>query len=369
MRFRILVPVLLALLCSVSPVAAAPTYSGEQTLWKDTVWKGEVLVDGVLTVAPGVTLTIRPGTLVRFTFRDTNGDGIGENEIFIQGILRAVGSDEAPIRFTSAAPHPVPGAWGAINMMMSEEENVLAHSIVEYGYRGFHAHFARAAIRDSDFRRNLRGLQFQESTVSVARCRIEDNLNGLQFRDSTVSLRDSVVTGSYWGVRGVYNELMLSNCRIENNLINGVNMRDSTLNVSDSLISGNRRGLYVQRTKLTVENSLLTDNSEHGLYLEDAEGVVRGNRIGGNGRTGIRALGFSGEIVGNDLSGNGEYSLQNDGPAAIAALGNWWGTADAARIAALIRDDWDRPGIGPVNAVAPLNEAPAELPEKRTGGI
>ena len=205
--------------------------------------------------------------------------------------------------------------------------------------------------------------------MSVARCRIEDNLNGLQFRDSTVSLRDSVVTGSYWGVRGVYNELMLSNCRIENNLINGVNMRDSTLNVSDSLISGNRRGLYVQRTKLTVENSLLTDNSEHGLYLEDAEGVVRGNRIGGNGRTGIRALGFSGEIVGNDLSGNGEYSLQNDGPAAIAALGNWWGTADAARIAALIRDDWDRPGIGPVNAVAPLNEAPAELPEKRTGGI
>jgi len=362
MKPRALMLALLAILCTVSPVTAALTYSGEQTLWKDAVWEGEVLIDGVLTVAPGVTLAIRPGTVVRFTFRDTNGDGIGENEIFIQGILKAAGSAGAPIRFTVAG-EPRPGAWGAINTMMSEEENVLAHCIVEYGYRGFHAHFARAAIRDSVFRRNLRGLQFQESTVSMERSRIEDNLNGIQFRDSTVQLSDSIITGSYWGLRGVYNELTLKNCRIENNLINGVNLRDSTLNVTGSRISGNRKGLYLQRSRVTVEDSLLTDNSEHGLYLEDSKGVVRGNRIGGNGRAGIRILGFSGEIVGNALAENGEYALQNNGAGVVKAPSNWWGTAEVEQIAALIRDNRDRPEAGPVDAAAPLHEEPSGLPE------
>ncbi len=363
MRHRTLILALLAILCTVSPVAAALTYSGEQTIWQDTVWEGEVLIDGVLTVAPGATLAIRPGTLVRFTFRDTNGDGIGENEMFIQGILKAVGSVDAPIRF-SAAGEARPGAWGALNMMMAEEENVLAHCIIEYGYRGFHAHFARAVIRDSAFRHNLRGLQFQESTVNMERCRIEDNINGIQFRDSRVQLRDSVITGSYWGLRGVYNELTMQNCRIEDNLINGVNLRDSTLNVSDSRISGNRKGLYLQRSKLTVENSLLTDNSEHGLYLEDSEGVVRGNRISGNGRAGIRTLGFTGEVVGNALAENGEYALQNDGATVIAAPGNWWGTVGTENLSALIRDVRDRPGTGPVNALEPLNGEPTGLPIK-----
>ena len=54
-------------------------YRGEQTLWQDTVWDGEVLIDGILTVAPGVTLEIRPGSTVRFTRNDSNGDDIGEH--------------------------------------------------------------------------------------------------------------------------------------------------------------------------------------------------------------------------------------------------------------------------------------------------
>ena len=238
MKAVVLMFCLYAALATVSPVAAALTYSGEQTIWQDTIWEGEILIDGVLTVAPDVTLSIRPGTIVRFTFRDTNGDGIGENEMFIQGAFKVNGTVSEPVRFT-AAGKPRPGVWGAINLM-SEEENLLAHSIVEYGYRGFHAHFAKAAIRDSVFRYNLRGLQFQESTVSLNNSLIVNNLNGLQFRDSKVNLSDVDIIGSYWGLRGVYNELTMKNCRIEGNLINGVNLRDSNLTVFKSRIAGNK---------------------------------------------------------------------------------------------------------------------------------
>lgn len=361
MRPIVLMLCLFAILASVSPVAAKMTYTGDQTLWQDTTWEGEIVVDGVLTVAPGVTLSISPGTLVRFTFRDTNDDGVGENEIFIQGILKAIGSVEAPIRFT-AADELRPGAWGAINMMMSEEENVLAYSIVEYGYRGYHAHFASAVIRNSVFRHNLRGLQFQESTVSLKNSRIVDNRNGIQFRNSKVSLNDVDISGSYWGMRGVYNELTMKNSRIEGNLINGVNLRDSILNITASHITDNRKGLYLQRSKVTLEDSLLKNNSEHGLYLEDSEGVILGNRISSNGRAGIRILGFTGGIKGNSLAGNGEYALQNDGLADIDASGNWWGTVDMEDISTLIRDSRDRPETGAVNVIAPLDREPFFLP-------
>jgi len=359
MRPVALMSFLLAVLATVSPAAADLTYSGEQTIWQDTIWEGEILINGVLTVAPDVTLSIRPGTLVRFTFRDTNGDGVGENEMFIQGALKANGTVSEPVRFT-AAGKPRSGAWGAINMM-SENENLLAHVIVEYGYRGFHAHFAKAVIRDSVFRYNLRGLQFQESTVSLKNSRIVDNLNGVQFRDSKVSLSDVDIIGSYWGLRGVYNELTMKNCRIEGNLINGVNLRDSSLTVSTSQITGNRKGLYLQRSKILVENSLLVDNSEHGMYLEDSEGVVQGNQISGNGRAGLRILGFTGEIRGNTLTGNGEYALQNDGLGDVDATGNWWGTMDMKTISTMVRDKHDRPVTGGVNVAAPLLEKPSGL--------
>ena len=359
MMLRLVFLTLLVLLSASPRLSLALTYSGEQSILQDTIWQDEVLIDGVLTVAPGVTLEIRPGTTVRFTFRDSNGDGIGENEIFSQGILKAIGTKEKPILFTSAMENPQPGAWGAVNMLMSEAENNLQYAIFEYGYRGFHAHFAKAAISDSIFRRNLRGLQFQESTVTIDRCQIKDNLNGMQFRDSVVLLRDSVVSGSYWGIRGVYNELTLSGCRIENNRINGVNLRDSSLQASDNHIVGNRKGLYLQRSQVNLYGNSFIDNSEHGLYLEESSGAVNANQISGNGRAGLRALNFRGEITGNVIISNGEYALQNDGKDGLNVSGNWWGTADVDQIAALIRDKRDRPGLGPVDASGPLKNEPA----------
>jgi parallel beta-helix repeat protein len=346
------------LLASFAPARGeALRYAGESTLWQDTAWEGEVLIDGILTVAPEVTLEIRPGTVVRFTRFDSNGDGIGEHEIFIQGRLRAVGTAEAPIRFASAEPQPSAGDWGAINMMASEADNLLEHCVVEHAYRGFHAHFAKAVLRDCQFRRNVRGVQFQESTVAIEACRIGDNINGIQFRDSTVALARSDVTGNYWGVRCVQSEFILSDCRVEGNLVNGVNLRDSALRASGNRIAGNRKGLYLQRSRGTVEGNLLLDNSEHGIFLEESEVEVRRNRLGGNGRAGVKCLGGRIRLRENHLAGNGEYALINDGPGAVDARGNWWGTADAGRIAAAVRDGADRAGLGPVDAGEPLTTA------------
>lgn len=364
---RSLLSLLLVAMASVS-LAGDFHYQGEQTLFQDTVWQGEVLIDGILTVPPGVTLEIRPGTVVRFTPFDSNGDGIGEHEIFLQGSLQALGSAEAPIVFTAAGDDPRPGSWGAINIMASEEGNLLVHCRVEYAYRGFHAHFSRAEIRDCEFTRNVRALQFQESTLTIERCRVAGNLNGLQFRDSVVVLADSVVADNYWGVRGVYSQVELRGCQITGNLVNGANLRASQGVVAGNVFAGNRKGLYLQQVQqMRVEENLLADNSEHGIFLELSEALVHRNRISGNGRAGIRWLDAQGSLRGNDLAGNGGYALINDGATPVDARENWWGSTEEGEIAALVRDAADRPEVGPVDAAAPLAQAPVLPAFRQTG--
>jgi len=337
-------------------------YQGEQTLWQDTVWSGEVVIDGILTVAPEVRLEIRPGTTVRFTFYDSNGDGLGEHELFIQGRLLAEGRKDSPVRFTSAENDPRPGAWGAINMMASEEDSLFRHCVVEYAYRGFHAHFGRAVVEDSLFRRNLRAFQFQDSTVRVSRCRIEDNFNGLQFRDATVSLNDNRILRGQWAIRCVYSDLTLTDNRIEGNRMNGVSLRDSTLTARDNLVTGNRKGVYLQRSQGTLSGNRIERNSEHGTFFEDSQVVLKGNKISGNGRAGVRWLNSGGEISGNDLASNGEYALVNDGRDDLRLGSNWWGDRTEEYIDQKIRDGKDRPGKGLVLRTGVLAESPFSEP-------
>jgi parallel beta-helix repeat protein len=352
---RLLLAIALTLVVTV-PAVAETVYRGEQTLWQDTVWDGEVLIDGILTVAPEVTLEVRPGSVVRFTRNDSNGDEIGEHELFIQGVFLALGTAEKPILFTSAEDNPKQADWGAINMMASTSENALEHCLVEYAYRGFHAHFADARLKHSAFQYNRRGAQFQESTVSIENCRFIDNFNGVQFRNSTVLLRNSHISGSYWGLRGVYTVLEMSGCLVENNLVNGVNLRDSEVVFKDNQVRNNRRGLYLQRSQGDVTANSITDNREHGIFLEESNGDIKRNLISGNGRSGFRVIDSEVKIADNNIVGNDEYGLINDGTQDIRLAGNWWGTADATALAMLIRDGKDRPGFGLVHLKKPLNK-------------
>jgi hypothetical protein len=359
---RLFLLIVLSLSLAAFASAEPLRYQGEQTLWQDTVWDGEVVIDGILTVAPGVTLEIRPGSTVRFTRFDSNGDGIGEHELFCQGTLRAVGSLDHPIRFTSAEPSPRRGDWGALNMMTSEADNLLEHCVIEQAYRGFHAHFAQATLRDCLLRDNVRGAQFQESRVVIERCQLLDNSNGLQFRDSEVELSDSHIARNHWGVRCVYSTLTMRGCLVEENLINGVNAREGTLMVADSRIVGNRRGLYLQNSQAIVAGNDLSGNSEHGIFLEQGNADVHDNRIAGNGRAGVRWLNAAGQLRNNALTGNGEYALINDGADPVDARTNWWGNTVPEVVAAAVRDGRDRAGLGLVDADDPLQQPVPGVP-------
>ncbi|GAB4166855.1 MAG: hypothetical protein Kow00100_06070 [Geothermobacteraceae bacterium] len=355
---RNLLLLLLTLLAWSEFASAAVVYQGEQTLWQDTVWQGEVVIDGILTVAPEARLEIRPGTRVLFRFVDSNNDGLGESDLFVQGRLLALGTADAPIHFASELPDQRPGLWGAVNVMGSDQSNRLQYCLIEGASIAFHSHFGRAELDHCLFRANLRALMFQDSTVTLAFSRIENNRNGLQFRDATVLLRNSIVRDGFWAVRGTYSQVEMVGCLVENNRVNGVNLRDSTLTARGNMIRGNRSGFYVQGGQAELTGNHILDNSEHGTLLEQAQVQVHRNRLRGNGRSAVRWIDSTGDLAENDLAGNGEYALINDGGTDLVVGANWWGGSDPDLTRRLVRDQADRAGRGAVTFAAPLHHAP-----------
>jgi hypothetical protein len=60
-------------------------------------------IEGNLTVLPGDTLTIQPGTTVKVD---------GDYHFTIQGVIQSLGTSAKPITITTTDPNPVPGEWG-----------------------------------------------------------------------------------------------------------------------------------------------------------------------------------------------------------------------------------------------------------------
>jgi outer membrane protein assembly factor BamB len=206
MKFR---PVLLCLLtaichltgCSVAapPVAAVSRYQGE-VLNVDTVWSGQVLIDGSVKVARDATLTIRPGTEIAFVRRDRDGDGLGDGTLIVEGRLLAAGTRAAPIVFRSAAADPQPGDWLELRVDFSREVQLRYCEIRDSAYT-LHAHFTRGTIEDCTIRGNFDGCRLGQATFTFRHNLIEHNRGkGINFRNSQVTIADNIIRHNDAGI-------------------------------------------------------------------------------------------------------------------------------------------------------------------------
>lgn len=343
-------------------------YRGESFIGRDESWEGRVLIDGTVMVAPGVVLTIRPGTQVRFVFRDSNGDGVGESELFIQGRISAVGERDRPILFT-AAGRQGPGRWGAINIMGSDvEENLFTWCRIESSYRGLHSHFSTFRVEHCSFRDNYRGLQFQESKAVIIGAAIFANSSGLRFRDSRVVIEETRIAGNTLGLQALRSQVSLSSSFVEDNFLAGIHLREAEGVVSGCRIAGNSPGLRASRGRLRMEGNVVEGNGYGGIQLRDADAVFTGNRFAGNAGNGFSIDSVAVSLENNAFSGNLRFALENNSPAAVKAPRNYWGSA--AGVAARIYDGRDDPSIGKVLFDPVLAEPPAlVLPDFQPPGV
>lgn len=171
--------VLLLTLLAGTGLAAEPLRLDKAYITQDTTWSGTVILHGQNVVRRGVTLTITPGTVVKFDWVDDNGDDIGDGELTVEGRLLAVGTVDRPILFTSAQPQPKPKDWTFVQISVSKDSRV-EHCIFEYAFSGLQVHYSSAVIRESLFRNNFEGIRFSTTDIIIEHNDILNNYYGVR---------------------------------------------------------------------------------------------------------------------------------------------------------------------------------------------
>jgi len=166
----------------------------------DSVWSGAVTIVGQVVVKKGVTLTILPGTTVRFAWLDEDGNGIGDGELNVEGRLVARGTREQPITFTSAREQPAPKDWTYV-MISTSRESIVEQCLFEYAFTGLQVHLSSVRVRNNRFRRNFEALRFSTSEIVVERNEITDNTYGVRYesRGSSGSITGNTISGNEFG--------------------------------------------------------------------------------------------------------------------------------------------------------------------------
>lgn len=351
---------------------------GNEVFRGDTVWQGRIEVVGTIRVPEGSRLIIAPGTIVEFVRRDSNGDGIGENGLLIQGSIIAKGTKEQPVIFRSAEQQRAAGDWDAINIMNSaSSQNLIEFCRIEDAYRALHFHFSTVAVQNSVISGNLRAIQFQESLVDLRGNSIIGNTSGVQGRDSDITLEENLIADNYVGANFFRTNLIARNNRFVANWREGLRVREGVTTVRSNLFDGNRFGLMLAdlsygeyagnvvsgnlETGISVKNSdnlelagnAILLNGVTGLNIQESRFLVSRNLIADNGERGIGVQAFDGVIRENNLAANGRYAIDLDGSQDLAAPSNWWGGDDRETV---IRDKHDDPARGRCRADAPLSE-------------
>jgi len=305
---------------------SAERFYRDAFLTEDTVWSGEVVVEGSLTVAPQTTLTLEPGTVVRFR-RTAPGEGAGPL-LLVQGRLVARGSSEAPVRFTSIFADPQAGEWQGIIFLASEKKNLLEQCRVEGAAAGIDASFSTVTLRQVSFAACGTGARFQDSIVTVSGGGASGCAVGMDLVESESDVRDVAVRGNRLGMAVHGGSLLLEGARFEGNTETALTAAASRLSIVGDLFQANGSGIVLRDCEGKVTAARIVENRDVGIHLVRSRVRVFGNEIAANGAIGLRVEDGRGIAWGNAFSGNGRYDIDNAGGEDFRAVANWWGDAE-----------------------------------------
>jgi parallel beta-helix repeat protein len=245
-------------------------------------------VIGVLFVNPGLTLTIPAGVTLRF-----HSDAF----LVVDGTLLVQGTSGNPVAFTSGRTVPARGDWSTI-LFRAGTGSVIDYARIDYTLTGVNISGAPATVRNS--------------TIG-------------NFQNNGIYVSGTASSGSLIQNNAIDNQFDIGNC---------ITITGSSPQVTGNTGTNCDRGLYAtgSTTSAVSGNNIFTGNN-YGVYAF------------GDGAIGTRPV-----ITGNQIFGNGDYDYYVTGfgsggsGVTLNATSNWWGTVDAAAIAAKINDFSDMIG-------------------------
>jgi len=137
-------------------------------LKQDTTWSGTVYIDCNYIIPEGVTLTVEPGTRIKFKY-DRNYKTFNRGGLIIEGgTVIAKGTPNGQIWFTSSADKPINGDWNGITINNSSD-SIFDYVIVEYGEMGIEQFDSSVSVTNSIIRwSNAEGLYAERSSPYFA---------------------------------------------------------------------------------------------------------------------------------------------------------------------------------------------------------
>ena len=278
---------------TVTPPPSEITTSGHIT--QDETWSGNILITEKVTVEEGVTLTIEPGTNVKFKhWRPGYTDPFRRIQLNIEGTLIAVGTPEKPIRFTSDASQPEHSDWMGINFNHASKNSILDYCIVE---------FAKGS--------------------------------GVGVNQADMTLSNSIVRWCQGG--NVY--LGGSSATITGNRIygaghGGIEMVNSNPTITYNTIWDNAHGIVpISTSKPTIQHNSIIGNRGIGIIIMGLSSPsIEYNDITENSWGGIKIVKANSTIRYNNIYNNQERQLLLEHRGEAIATNNWWGTVDKEKI-------------------------------------
>jgi len=198
---KFILTALFVLAAYIAPAAAAePLFLDKASIDKDTTWSGTVILRGQNVVKKGATLTIMPGTVIKFVWIDEDGDNIGDGELNVEGRIIARGTKDNVITFTSAQPEPKMKDWTYI-ILSHAGESVVEYCRIMYAFTAVQVHWSRATIKDNVITDNFEGIRFSTAVVDLLHNTISGNAFGVRYetRGSAANISENEITGNGCG--------------------------------------------------------------------------------------------------------------------------------------------------------------------------
>jgi len=231
-----------------------------------TTWKANLsyVVEGV-TIDSGVTLTLEPGAVVKFT----DGASMTAN-----GNLVAVGTSENKIVFTSlkddtysadtnndsSASAPAAGDWCYMQFTSSSTGSRIDQVVVRYGggycyYYDYHASLY------------LNGIAFpiHNSTLS------QSSYCGLRVKNASPTISNVDISASQYGIYLENAHPAVSNSTIRDNTEYGIYGTGSNPTITNSTVSNSKRGLYLYNTSApypSISGNTFANNQVYAASIE-----------------------------------------------------------------------------------------------------
>ncbi|GFO68069.1 hypothetical protein GMLC_16480 [Geomonas limicola] len=296
------------------------TVYGSRVVSEDTTWRGEVLVDGVLVIAPQATLTVEPGAVVRF-----RRNGSQAAQLVVQGRLIVSGTRETPVLFGSALAEPQAADWQGILLLGSEKKNILENCRIEGAESGLEALYSTVILKGVKAARSQTGFRFQDALVTMEGGGATDCDTAVRLSESEATLRGVVLSGNRQGINALHSSLYLADATLSGNRSAGFAADGCRIKFQGGQVAGNGSGVTLLGCEGSILGAKLMKNREFGLSLSASRVKVVGNQIFGNGNNGVIVTDGAAAAWDNAIYENAGFDLYHSGLDEFRAPANWWG--------------------------------------------